>query len=156
MSYTIKNSYYPPEYEKGSDAESNKYDIAVLELNVDLKDKHGYLGIDTSDNSLDYDGDYEICGYPSKKQVPDKDQTMWFARGPIKSRKEKFIFYQIPTETGQSGSPFFKKNELVVGTHIGDTNRNNVSIRLTNEIRRMMNEWAGKSGKLDLSKKKMM
>ena len=81
---------------------------------------------------------------------------MWFNRGPIKESTESHIYYFFPTQIGNSGGPLFKTkqgNEFVVGIHIGNTKKGNASIRLTNEIRLKFNDWAEKTGELDLSKK---
>jgi len=48
-------------------------------------------------------------------------KTMWIASGKYKEINEDFLFDQIPTFKGQSGSPIFKmvgENAYIVGIHI--------------------------------------
>ena len=85
---------------------------------------------------------------------------MWSAEGKLIENKkvpDYLLVHKIPTVDGQSGSPIFKKEQgrvFVVGVHLGGDKEAelNVGARITDEIRKMMNNWMrGKSGVLDLS-----
>lgn len=83
-----------------------------------------------------------ICGYPGQKQVSD-EKRMWKAKGKYMEKKGGFIFHQIPTSKGQSGSPIFKivdGNAYVVGIHVKgerEMNRNRGILLNTQKMREM-------------------
>ena len=45
----VKKAYYPEEYKILRDSEASEYDFAVLELENELNEEYGYLGIDFKD-----------------------------------------------------------------------------------------------------------
>ena len=99
----------------------------------------------------------EICGYPGDK-CTKSEKTMWSASDTCEEVNSDFIYYLIPTEKGQSGSPILKKKGsriFTIGIHIrGDVAlKKNVGLRLTKKNRLKINEWVGAiTGSLDLSK----
>ena len=115
--------------------EASEYDIGVLELEEELAEEYGYLGIDSRENNIKGVNEIEICGYPGDK----KRRTMWSSKGSIeKNSFECFIKHLIPTEDGQSGSPLIKREkgrEYVMGIHIGGNydRVTNVALRFTKE-----------------------
>ena len=82
---------------------------------------------------------------------------MWTASDTCEVVDNDFIYYLIPTEKGQSGSPILKKKGsriFTIGIHIrGDVSlKKNVGLRLTKKNRLKINEWIGAiTGSLDLS-----
>ena len=124
-----------------------------MELEDDLGDKYGYIGIDTSKDSAQEDDEIEVCGYPGDKEP----HTMWHAIGGCKKATDSILSYKIPTYEGQSGCPIIKREkgkEFIVGVHIGGDadGKRNYAVRLTTERRRLINEWMGSTETLDLSK----
>ena len=51
-SYKVKNSWFHPEYKSVAKKKMKDFDIGFLEINADLSDEHGYLGIDCSSENL--------------------------------------------------------------------------------------------------------
>ena len=140
--FPVKKFYYPLEYKTKTGMERSKYDIGVLELEEDISEEYGYLGIDASKKNVEKMMKAETCGYPGDKP----DRTMWHAVGPLEELDEDFLYYSIPTVKGQSGSPIIKRQEgveRVVGVHIGSNWKKNMAARLTPERRRMVNQWVG-------------
>ena len=74
--------------------------------------------------------DLELFGYPNKK-------ALWRGEGICKKANDFFLFYQIPTKTGQSGSPVIKNGKYIIGIHIGEYEKEqkNAAVRLTMEKR---------------------
>lgn len=65
---------------------------------------------------------------------------MWSASDICEDANKDFIYYLIPTEKGQSGSPILKKKDsriFTIGIHIrGDAYiKKNVGLRLTKKKR---------------------
>ena len=50
-SFRVKNQYYPKEYKNNSKA--SEFDFAVLELEKEIGDYYGYLGIDVSEGNAE-------------------------------------------------------------------------------------------------------
>ena len=126
-----------------------------MELEEDLREKYGFLGVDfRAGNVDDAEGQIELCGYPG-----DKDpHTMWSASKDFESLPQ-FLGYKIPTFRGQSGSPIIKRvegREYVIGVHIGSNAKEtkNIAIRLTPDKREVVHGWTMKTiGYLNLGKK---
>ena len=123
--------------------EKSKYDIGLLELEKDLLEDYGYVGIDTQkDNIKSGEEEIEICGYPRYKDEP----MMWTTTGKAIQVDENFIYSQITTSVGQSGSPIIKimeGDEYIVGFHIGGQSKKkrNTGMRLTEEKRIIISGW---------------
>ena len=116
----------------------------MLELEHNLEEEFGYLGIDMAEDNVEDLEKIEVCGYPASKS-----KTMWKDFGPIKKISNKFLRYGLSTEKGQSGSPIIKRKddkEYIVGIHIGKMTIKpnlNIAVRLTPDKRRRINEWFG-------------
>ena len=54
------------------------YDYAVMELEADLGEKYGWVGIDTRWWNTERVEEVEVCGYPGDKK---EENTMWKASG---------------------------------------------------------------------------
>ena len=68
-SFNVKNRYYPEEYRTTHDkSESTKFDFGILELENDLEEEYGYLGIDMSEDNAEDVESMKICGYPGDKK----------------------------------------------------------------------------------------
>ena len=48
--FQAKKIYFPEEYKHREDG---KYDYGIIELEEDLEESYGYLGIDTRDNNIE-------------------------------------------------------------------------------------------------------
>ena len=122
-----------------------------------LEKDYGYLGIDTSSHNIETTDMIEICGYPGDKMAAQQ-KTMWTAKGNPNALDDDFLYYQIPTFKGQSGSPILKtegEDVYIVGIHIKGIKEigRNIGVRFTEKRRRKINEWVGEiTGWLDLSK----
>ena len=85
-------------------------------------------------------------------------KTMWTTKGSFTEIDDDFIYYQIPTSKGQSGSPIFKvvgEEVYIVGIHIKGIQEigRNIGVRFNEKRRKTINEWVGEmTGWLDLSK----
>ena len=113
----------------------------MIELEEDLKEIYGYMGIDTTVKAEEIE-DVEVCGYPGDKER----HTMWSAHGPTKKYRE-LLAYTIPTMHGQSGAPIIKRNgdqkEFIIGIHIGSVETKNYGVPLSPEKREKINQWVG-------------
>ena len=93
-----------------------------------------------------------MCGYPLNEK---KTQIMSSAVGPC---TKSFLTYNIPTKSGQSGSPVIKREgnkEFIIGVHIGSSANftKNIAVRLTPQKRKIINEWVGEmTGSLGLGR----
>ena len=153
-SYEVADYFYPDQFKTLPKKEIRQYDFAILELEEDASQAYGYLGLDTGKMNVRDHEDIEICGYPGDKE----DKEMWTANGSVGSINEDFIYYPVPTETGQSGAPIVKKDGNVVGVHIGGNNelKVNFAVRLTKERRKIINKWISHfTGELNLSGEKI-
>ena len=135
----VKHFHYSEEYKKNG---ASEFDFGVLELEEDLEETNGYLGIDARLNNADGVDDIEVCGYPGDKEK----HTMWSAHEPYKNNTEYFLKYKMATEVGQSGSPIIKKKEnkmFIIGVHIGSNAKctRNIAVKLTTQKRKIINEW---------------
>ena len=87
-----------------------------------------------------------------------QQKTMWTASGKFIEIDDDFIYYQIPTSKGQSGSPIFKvegDDIYIVGIHIKGIQEigRNIGVRFNEKRRKVINESVGEmTGWLDLSK----
>ena len=103
----MKNYFFHEKYKTETvENEKNKYDIGLLELEKDLLEEYGYLGIDSKEENVKEGEEVEICGYPKYEKDEPK---MWTASGEAKEVEESFIKSQIATSVGQSGSPMIKR-----------------------------------------------
>ena len=129
-SVKVKSFHYTEEYKNLEDGSG--HDFGVLELEEDLEETNGYLGIDAQPNNADGVEEIEISGYPGDKE----SHTMWSASGPYTSNTEIYLQYKIATGQGQSGSPIIKRegeNEFIIGVHIGTNPKctKNIGLKLT-------------------------
>ena len=61
----MKSYFFHEKYKTATvEIESSKYDIGLLELEKDLLEEYGYLGIDSSEENIKKGEEVEICGYP--------------------------------------------------------------------------------------------
>ena len=90
----VKKAYYHENYAKKSDPrEASLYDFGVLELEEDLAEEYGFLGIDTRKENIDLENDIEVCGYPAGKK-----KHMFYGEGKCKGVNEDLILYNIPEQ----------------------------------------------------------
>ena len=62
----VKEAYFHEEYQKSqSKKEATPYDIGVMELEEDLEEDYGYLGIDARKENLQLKEKIGVYGYPS-------------------------------------------------------------------------------------------
>ena len=145
----MKKFYFREEYRKAKEDEENKYDFGIVELEEEMEEIYGYLGIDTRSENAEGVEKIEVCGYPEEKK-------MWSSVGPYKKATENFLFYKLSTETGQSGSPIIKEEGgkmFIIGVHIGGFKKKNFAIKLTTQKRKIINEWVAEiTGVLNLGK----
>ena len=87
-----------------------------------------------------------------------EQKTMWTAPGKWMRKDDDFLYHQIPTAKGQSGGPVLQKkgkNYYIIGIHImgNEKNKENLCIRLNNNVLKKINEWIGcEKEELNLSK----
>ena len=70
----VKKMHYPEEFRMLKEKIS-EYDFGVMELEDELDEIYGYLGIDTSSSYVEGVENVEIYGYPGNKER----HTMWYA-----------------------------------------------------------------------------
>ena len=110
------------------------------------------MGIDTREKNMERVREVELCGYPGDKPR----HTMWHGFGDCQNFTDSFLFYNIRTRPGQSGSPIIKKEKgkwYIIGIHIGKDREDyyNIGVRLSRKKRTIINDWVGKiTGILDL------
>ena len=149
----VKEAYFHEEYKKKSKKEVLPYDIGVMELEEDLENDYGFLGIDTRKENLQIKEKIEVYGYPSGQK-----NRLCFGEGDCKGLNEDLLLYSVPTKVGQSGGPVIRRDgdkEYVIGVHVAGLEelKKNAAVRLNQEKRKIINEWVGEiTGELYLGK----
>lgn len=83
-------------------------DWGLLELNSDIGNKCGWLGIAYSeDYSCFLNKNATIAGYPTSDKYHQYEAT-----GPVKITNPLTLNYDIDTEPGQSGSPVWNRRRV--------------------------------------------
>lgn len=92
-------------------------DWALLELNKDIGNSCGYRGIAYSE---DYSGftnqNVTVAGYPYPHRY-----YQYQATGPVKIADALNLYYDVDTESGQSGSPVWDSAGYCVAIHVRGT-----------------------------------
>lgn len=108
VKYKVIKEYIPEEYQKNE----YQHDYAFLELDTDLADSYGYLGIDFSDEVSE--SILVLVGYPS-----DTNGVLYVYQGKVKYQQNQLI-HTMNTNKGLGGSPIIelRNNQFyVVGIH---------------------------------------
>ena len=71
---------------------------------------------------------------------------MWNAFGRVSESTDTFLYYEIATRIGQSGSPVIKRkgsHEKIIGVHIGwdEEKKKNAAVMLNTTKRKTLNNW---------------
>lgn len=119
-----------------NDLNSN-FDYGAIILNDDslYNQIKAHMGFQVSDRMTSL----EIAGYPR-----DKGKVPHMARGKINDKSPYRFFYNIDTESGNSGSPIFHYDEndiRAIGIHTTGEYPENYGIRFRPELLDRLNEW---------------
>ena len=125
-------------------------DFGLVRLAEDLNPANGlfpamYFATDNELNNREWD----IAGYPADKAPP---YTMWNGSGKVAPdpESEDFLFYEISTYGGNSGSAVRsllpnKNSPSIVGIHVGgvemEIEATNLAVRLNPSVIKMINDW---------------
>lgn len=112
--YTSKAVCYPDEWVKNGGKTDDDYGLIVLDQPI-ADEKH-VLRLETYDFGLD-SMPLEVIGYPYQPGGDDS-QPMMSGKGTSMGKATlRTVYYDIDTESGQSGSPIFNANQSAVGVH---------------------------------------
>ena len=136
-SYQVRRMIYGDEYCSSSE-KCCPYDYALLELEKDLSEEYGFLGVNLEKHNAN-DERIEIVGYCKEDA---KEWRMATASGPCLGTTTEFLKYQVPTSHGQSGSPILDSSHRVVGVHIFGSKKQqrNIGVRLRAEVMNQLKE----------------
>lgn len=135
-----------PNWENGG---SQASDYGVVLLDEPVGDQVGTLGFgQVSDSQLQglsvISAGYPLLRPPIEPPFPSADGTLWRANGRVTKVDPGFIFHDIDTEGGQSGSPiFYIQGGLAwaIGIHhFGDLNENR-GIRIGPDVLTFFQFW---------------
>lgn len=108
----VKEARYLKEFRNTDPDELTTYDLAVLILEEPIGAQLGTLGLPNNIENLKGIG-ATITGYPAISE----DEQMYTGFKNILKDTGDFLFYQIDTKGGASGSAVYDYNNRVVGVH---------------------------------------
>jgi V8-like Glu-specific endopeptidase len=116
------------------------WDFAVLVLDRPVGTKTGKMGLAVLSDTELMAKRLTLAGYPK-----NKEGTLWSASGLLRDVSDEYLFYDIDTEPGQSGSCLFYSSgttHTIVGVHtVGDKKAGNSGVRIDSERAKMIRSW---------------
>jgi len=145
----FSNIIVHPKFEDGTDP---SFDIAVIELDVDLPAQCAPLNmLSMSDTELQV-ARVDVVGYPLRvdvKQINPRGEQLFMSEGPVTRALPLAFGYDTYVYGGQSGAPIFKSeqpgtnNGQVIGIHLAgakDADAMGNGLRITSEIEKWIRE----------------
>jgi glutamyl endopeptidase len=137
--YDISNQYNAhPRWISDGDPEC---DIGVIWLSKPLGTKIGWFGTSALSDAQLKNLMVNNAGYPWDKPRG----TQWYNAGRVLGVNPLSITYGLDTEKGQSGSPIFvftpDKQRIVVAVHAYGDGPDNIGVRITPDIFRLIASW---------------
>lgn len=123
----VKEARYLKEFRNTAPDELTTYDLAVLILEEPIGAQLGTLGLPNNIENLKGIG-ATITGYPAISE----DEQMYTGFKNIFKDTGDFLFYQIDTKGGASGSAVYDSTNRVVGVHVSgsDPEQMNYAVKL--------------------------
>lgn len=123
----VKEARYLKEFRNTAPDELTTYDLAVLILEEPIGAQLGTLGLPNNIENLKDIG-ATITGYPAISE----DEQMYTDFKNILKDTGDFLFYQIDTEAGASGSAVYDSTNRVIGVHVSgsDPEQMNYAVKL--------------------------
>ena len=123
----VKEVRYLKEFRNTAPNELTTYDLAVLILEEPIGAQLGTLGLPNNIENLKGIG-ATITGYPAISE----DEQMYTGFKNILKDTGDFLFYQIDTKGGASGSAVYDSTNRVVGVHVSgsDPEQMNYAVKL--------------------------
>lgn len=123
----VKEARYLKEFRNTAPDELTTYDLAVLILEEPIGAQLGTLGLPNNIENLKGIG-ATITGYPALSE----DEQMYTGFKNILKDTGDFLFYQIDTKGGASGSAVYDSTNRVVGVHVSgsDPEQMNYAVKL--------------------------
>ena len=123
----VKEARYLKEFRNTDSDELTTYDLAVLILEEPIGAQLGTLGLPNNIENLKGIG-ATITGYPAISE----DEQMYTGFKNILKDTGDFLFYQIDTKGGASGSAVYDSTNRVVGVHVSgsDPEQMNYAVKL--------------------------
>lgn len=123
----VKEARYLKEFRNTAPDELTTYDLAVLILEEPIGSQLGTLGLPNNIENLKGIG-ATITGYPAISE----DEQMYTGFKNILKDTGDFLFYQIDTKGGASGSAVYDSTNRVVGVHVSgsDPEQMNYAVKL--------------------------
>ena len=123
----VKEARYLKEFRNTDPDELTTYDLAVLILEEPIGAQLGTLGLPNNIENLKGIG-ATITGYPAISE----DEQMYTGFKNILKDTGDFLFYQIDTKGGASGSAVYDSTNRVVGVHVSgsDPEQMNYAVKL--------------------------
>ena len=123
----VKEARYLKEFRNTAPDELTTYDLAVLILEEPIGAQLGALGLPNNIENLKGIG-ATITGYPAISE----DEQMYTGFKNILKDTGDFLFYQIDTKGGASGSAVYDSTNRVVGVHVSgsDPEQMNYAVKL--------------------------
>jgi glutamyl endopeptidase len=120
---------------------SRKHDVGVIWLEEPIGTNLGWFGFAVYSDSKLQDLPVVTAGYPMDKPIG----TQWTTKGQIKNYDEFFLYYELDTYPGQSGSPIFVyegEKRIVVGIHAYGGLKENQCLRINDDVYDLLHQWA--------------
>lgn len=123
----VKEARYLKEFRNTAPDELTTYDLAVLILEEPIGAQLGTLGLPNNIENLKGIG-ATITGYPAISE----DEQMYTGFKNILKDTGDFLFYQIDTKGGASGSAVYDSTNRVIGVHVSgsDPEQMNYAVKL--------------------------
>ena len=123
----VKEARYLKEFRNTAPDELTTYDLAVLILEEPIGAQLGTLGLPNNIENLKDIG-ATITGYPA---ISEDVQMYTDSKNILKDTRD-FLFYQIDTKAGASGSAVYDSTNRVVGVHVSgsDPGQMNSAVKL--------------------------
>jgi len=122
--------------------QDSAYDIGAIILpeSIQYGQILGSFGILIPDDSTLKNCPLNLCGYPADRPY----HTLWYHSRIATLLSPDYIFYDIDTAGGQSGSPIwvrYKNHPFIVGIHTTGSVTGNSAVRLDSDIFNMISLW---------------
>lgn len=140
---TVIQKFVPKEWINSA---SKEYDFAVLRLDSNLGDKTGFFSF-SQDVSLNQA--LQIAGYPGDKEP----NTLYSGKGKLLKTTEHYLYYDVDTYNGESGSPILNSQNLIIGVHTTGPGGYNYGTRINKEKLSLIKQWSGEIQELKYDKK---
>ncbi len=125
-----------------AEARDINYDFGVIRLQEPVGQRAGWFGMSALNDAKLQNMILNNAGYPSDQRVG----SLWFDSGRVIGTQPNMILYDLETQSGQSGSPVFFRDEkddrYCVAIHAYGGVDANRGVRITREVISLIQQWS--------------